>query len=245
MPRYSTTDLRKFALEVHTSYHQSKACPNEDQDQMQLCKLLTNNMDLLFKGDDTEDESDATYSSQSPSDSLTRSDNNNIDQLSILAKDKGFGQEMHQSEEPKALYGVTSLKDYAVNIRPKRIKNIQIAFIGSLYFGNEIYSEGKKSRESSIGDSDNTGDGGKTVGKITVVTLVEEQMSPWKGNLPKLPIESNIVRLATTSIVALEDFEVVTRLKKSKQVTSHLGGQENDVWSDKVMIKLLAMGGVS
>ncbi|GJR48430.1 hypothetical protein Tco_1316533 [Tanacetum coccineum] len=39
---------------------------------------------------------------------------------------------------------------------------------------------------------------------ITVVTLVEEQMSPWKGNLPKLPIESNIVRLATTSIVALE-----------------------------------------
>ncbi|GKA37744.1 hypothetical protein Tco_0724309 [Tanacetum coccineum] len=42
-------------------------------------------------------------------------------------------------------------------------------------------------------------------GKITVVTLVEEQMSSWKGNLPKLPIESNIVRLATTSIVALED----------------------------------------
>ncbi|GJY96207.1 hypothetical protein Tco_0512568 [Tanacetum coccineum] len=36
------------------------------------------------------------------------------DQVSILAKDKGFGQEMHQSEEPKALYGVTSLKDYAV-----------------------------------------------------------------------------------------------------------------------------------
>ncbi|GKE57320.1 hypothetical protein Tco_1496505 [Tanacetum coccineum] len=35
---------------------------------------------------------------------------------------------------------------------------------------------------------------------ITVVTLVEEQMCPWKGNLPKLPIESNIVRLATTSI---------------------------------------------
>ncbi|GJX17545.1 hypothetical protein Tco_0218377 [Tanacetum coccineum] len=34
--------------------------------------------------------------------------------LSILAKDKGFGQEMHQIEEPKALYGVTSLKDYAV-----------------------------------------------------------------------------------------------------------------------------------
>ncbi|GJZ16221.1 hypothetical protein Tco_0551898 [Tanacetum coccineum] len=35
---------------------------------------------------------------------------------------------------------------------------------------------------------------------ITVATLVEEQMSSWKGNLPKLPIESNIVRLATTSI---------------------------------------------
>nr|GEU96344.1 hypothetical protein [Tanacetum cinerariifolium] len=38
-------------------------------------------------------------------------------------------------------------------------------------------------------------------GKITVVTLVEEQMSPWHGNLPRLPIRSNIVRLATTSIV--------------------------------------------
>nr|GEZ22147.1 hypothetical protein [Tanacetum cinerariifolium] len=30
---------------------------------------------------------------------------------------------------------------------------------------------------------------------ITVVTLVEEQMSPWKGNLLRLPIESNIVLL--------------------------------------------------
>nr|GEX78452.1 hypothetical protein [Tanacetum cinerariifolium] len=30
---------------------------------------------------------------------------------------------------------------------------------------------------------------------ITVVTLVGEQMSPWKGNLPRLPIESNIVLL--------------------------------------------------
>ncbi|GJW57657.1 hypothetical protein Tco_0104388 [Tanacetum coccineum] len=36
------------------------------------------------------------------------------DQVSILAKDKRFGQEMHQSEETKALYGVTSPKDYAV-----------------------------------------------------------------------------------------------------------------------------------
>nr|GEV75615.1 integrase, catalytic region, zinc finger, CCHC-type, peptidase aspartic, catalytic [Tanacetum cinerariifolium] len=36
------------------------------------------------------------------------------DQVSILAKDMGFGQEMHQSEEPKAFYSVTSPKDYAV-----------------------------------------------------------------------------------------------------------------------------------
>ncbi|GJR39897.1 hypothetical protein Tco_1215581 [Tanacetum coccineum] len=35
------------------------------------------------------------------------------DQVSILAKDKGFGQEMHQSEESKALYGITPLRDYA------------------------------------------------------------------------------------------------------------------------------------
>ncbi|GJS73739.1 hypothetical protein Tco_0706580 [Tanacetum coccineum] len=31
--------------------------------------------------------------------------------------------------------------------------------------------------------------------EITAVTLVEKQMSPWKGNLPRLPIESNIVLL--------------------------------------------------
>ncbi|GJS47804.1 hypothetical protein Tco_0597925 [Tanacetum coccineum] len=42
------------------------------------------------------------------------------------------------------------------------------------------------------------------LGKITVVTLVEEQMSSWNGNLPRLPIRSNIVRLAINSIVALE-----------------------------------------
>ncbi|GKC61465.1 hypothetical protein Tco_1089063 [Tanacetum coccineum] len=36
------------------------------------------------------------------------------DQVRILAKDKGFGQEMHLSEESKALYGVTPPRDYAV-----------------------------------------------------------------------------------------------------------------------------------
>ncbi|GJS86280.1 hypothetical protein Tco_0752821 [Tanacetum coccineum] len=36
------------------------------------------------------------------------------DQVSILAKDKGFGHEMHKSEESKAVYGVTPPKDYAV-----------------------------------------------------------------------------------------------------------------------------------
>ncbi|GKB14494.1 hypothetical protein Tco_0848417 [Tanacetum coccineum] len=77
----------------------------------------------------------------------------------------------------------------------------------SMSLGGKISSRGKKSQESNIGHSDNTGDGGKIVceairdcggiGKITVVTLVEEQMSPWNGNLPRLPIKSNIVRLAT------------------------------------------------
>nr|GEX60053.1 putative ribonuclease H-like domain-containing protein [Tanacetum cinerariifolium] len=39
-----------------------------------------------------------------------------------------------------------------------------------------------------------------SLGKIIVVTLVKEQMSSLHGNLPRLPIRSNIVRLATTSI---------------------------------------------
>nr|GEV89393.1 DNA mismatch repair protein MSH6 [Tanacetum cinerariifolium] len=42
------------------------------------------------------------------------------DQVSILAKDKRFGQEMHQSEQPKALYGVPSPKDYAVTYSNER-----------------------------------------------------------------------------------------------------------------------------
>ncbi|GJU75034.1 hypothetical protein Tco_1266439 [Tanacetum coccineum] len=36
------------------------------------------------------------------------------DQVRILAKDKGFGHEMHKSEESEVVYGVTSLKNYAV-----------------------------------------------------------------------------------------------------------------------------------
>ncbi|GJS72856.1 hypothetical protein Tco_0705697 [Tanacetum coccineum] len=34
--------------------------------------------------------------------------------------------------------------------------------------GDEIFSEGKESRESNIGDSDNTGDGGKTAGRAII-----------------------------------------------------------------------------
>ncbi|GJY64139.1 hypothetical protein Tco_0465599 [Tanacetum coccineum] len=34
--------------------------------------------------------------------------------------------------------------------------------------GDEIFLEGKKSQESSIGDSDNTGDGGKTAGRAII-----------------------------------------------------------------------------
>ncbi|GJS11992.1 retrovirus-related pol polyprotein from transposon TNT 1-94 [Tanacetum coccineum] len=45
------------------------------------------------------------------------------DQVSILAKDKGFGQEMHQSEETKALYDITSLKDYAVTYSNKEMSH--------------------------------------------------------------------------------------------------------------------------
>ncbi|GKD23307.1 hypothetical protein Tco_1225010 [Tanacetum coccineum] len=42
-----------------------------------------------------------------------------MDHLITLAKDMGFGQEMHQSEEPKVLYGVTSPKDYAITYSNK------------------------------------------------------------------------------------------------------------------------------
>ncbi|GKB79498.1 hypothetical protein Tco_0946393 [Tanacetum coccineum] len=38
----------------------------------------------------------------------------------------------------------------------------------SVSLGDEIFSEGKESRESNIGDSDNTGDGGKTAGRAII-----------------------------------------------------------------------------
>nr|GEV69079.1 ribonuclease H-like domain-containing protein [Tanacetum cinerariifolium] len=47
----------------------------------------------------------------------------------------------------------------------------------------EISLEGNKSWESNIGDSDNTGDGGKIAGKITVVILVRERCPRGKGQM--------------------------------------------------------------
>ncbi|GKB97879.1 hypothetical protein Tco_0984016, partial [Tanacetum coccineum] len=38
----------------------------------------------------------------------------------------------------------------------------------SVYLGGEIFSEGKESRESNIGYSDNTRDGGKTAGRVII-----------------------------------------------------------------------------
>ncbi|GJZ81320.1 hypothetical protein Tco_0646314 [Tanacetum coccineum] len=45
------------------------------------------------------------------------------DQVSILAKDKRFGQEMHQSEESKAVYGVTPPRDYSVTYSNKEMSH--------------------------------------------------------------------------------------------------------------------------
>ncbi|GKD80901.1 hypothetical protein Tco_1347740 [Tanacetum coccineum] len=52
--------------------------------------------------------------------------------------------------------------------------------------GDEIFSEGKKSQESSIGDSDNTGDGGKTAGRAIIT---------WGGGIASLisELEGTIV----------------------------------------------------
>ncbi|GJY39392.1 hypothetical protein Tco_0425756 [Tanacetum coccineum] len=47
--------------------------------------------------------------------------------------------------------------------------------------------------------------------KITVVTLVEEQMSPWKGNLPRLPIKSNINNNSGASRLELLSFTSALR----------------------------------
>ncbi|GJS67409.1 hypothetical protein Tco_0681973 [Tanacetum coccineum] len=51
----------------------------------------------------------------------------------------------------------------------------------SVSLGDEIYSDGKKSQESSIVDSDNTGDGGKTAGRAIIT---------WGGGIAYLISES-------------------------------------------------------
>ncbi|GJU87833.1 hypothetical protein Tco_1295379 [Tanacetum coccineum] len=51
----------------------------------------------------------------------------------------------------------------------------------SVSLGDEIFSKGKESRVSNIGDSDNTGDGGKTAGKAIIT---------WGGGIVSLISES-------------------------------------------------------
>ncbi|GJT55708.1 hypothetical protein Tco_0990762, partial [Tanacetum coccineum] len=51
----------------------------------------------------------------------------------------------------------------------------------SVSLGDEIFLEGKKSQESNIGDSDNTGDGGKTAGRAIIT---------WGGGIASLISES-------------------------------------------------------
>ncbi|GJR16459.1 hypothetical protein Tco_0799111 [Tanacetum coccineum] len=51
----------------------------------------------------------------------------------------------------------------------------------SVSLGVEIFLEGKKSQESNIGDSDNTGDGGKTAGRAIIT---------WGGGIASLISES-------------------------------------------------------
>ncbi|GJT24681.1 hypothetical protein Tco_0894618 [Tanacetum coccineum] len=51
----------------------------------------------------------------------------------------------------------------------------------SVSLGDEIFLEGKKSQESNIGDSDNTGDGGKTAGRAIIT---------WGGRIASLISES-------------------------------------------------------
>ncbi|GJW34139.1 hypothetical protein Tco_0054171 [Tanacetum coccineum] len=51
----------------------------------------------------------------------------------------------------------------------------------SVSLGDEIFSEGKKSQKSSIGDSDNTGDGGKTASRAIIT---------WGGGIAYLISES-------------------------------------------------------
>ncbi|GKC24665.1 hypothetical protein Tco_1026815 [Tanacetum coccineum] len=46
-----------------------------------------------------------------------------MDQVSILAKDKGFRHEMHNSEESEAVYGITPPKDYAVSYSNEEMRH--------------------------------------------------------------------------------------------------------------------------
>ncbi|GKE97716.1 hypothetical protein Tco_0021067, partial [Tanacetum coccineum] len=81
----------------------------------------------------------------------------------------------------------------------------------SVSLGGEISSRGKESRESNIGDSDNTGDGSKTAGRAIIT---------WGGGIASLISESE------GTIVEIGDVEVVLGLFL---VAASLEAKGNDV----------------
>nr|GEU42915.1 retrovirus-related Pol polyprotein from transposon TNT 1-94 [Tanacetum cinerariifolium] len=81
------------------------------------------------------------------------------------------------------------------------------------FLGGNNSSGTKKSRGLNSGNG-NTGDGDKIaceIIRVGIVTLVEEQISMWKVNLPRLPIESNIVLLGANGLGGQEYLEWGTR----------------------------------
>nr|GEY06100.1 hypothetical protein [Tanacetum cinerariifolium] len=89
----------------------------------------------------------------------------------------------------------------------------------------EISLEGNKSWESNIGDSDNTGDGGKIAGKITVVILVTDRCPRGKGSLR--------IFLRKGLLLEIETLKSVPKPVESKPK----GVSELKIWSDAPVIE--------
>ncbi|GKC29813.1 putative reverse transcriptase domain-containing protein [Tanacetum coccineum] len=152
-----------------------------------------------------------------------------IHQLSILAKDKGFGQEIHKNEESKAVYGVTPLRDYAVTYSNEEMSHHTLYSVKCL----QDYAATLKITKDDVSDSAlrrNMGDkvmlGMWDFRENIIVSLVVK----WLGNMmnevdiENLTIEQYVMltqESQTQGMVRTEFGRIITKDIKDMTITEY------------------------
>ncbi|GJT53420.1 DNA-binding pseudobarrel domain-containing protein [Tanacetum coccineum] len=170
------------------------------------------------------------------------------DQVSILAKDMRFGQEMHQSEEPKALYDVTSPKDYAVKYSNEEMSHHTLYDVKCLYgyATTFIYTRDDVSDSAlrcNICDRGNVGSQRKcnhniAEGEINNLTM-EQYLALTRGNqapgVVKLEIGGNV------------NFEIKSQFMQELREDTFSRNKNNDAHEhvERIWVEILPLGTVN